>query len=244
MKRKNKGIAVVTGSSSRIGQTIAVALAHAGFHVIVHARVDKTRLEKTQQLVQQAGGECWPVVADFAHPEGVSRFCQQLEGLCDSLEILVHNAGVFPRCGFGATSEALLKATTAVHLHAPHALTGRLLPLLRQGVAPCVIHVTDSFVGHPYPNRAAYFMSKSALQGLTSALAVELAPQIRVNAVAPGIIASEQEKEMPFMKRLQQRIPLRRLGNMHDIAHAVVFLATEAPFITGHVLAVDGGCAA
>ncbi|MEM7496249.1 MAG: SDR family oxidoreductase [Myxococcota bacterium] len=235
------GIALVTGSASRIGQTVAVTLARAGFDVVVHARVHERRLSRTRRLIERTGRQCWAVTADLARPAGPGCLCEQVERLCGSLDVLVHNAGVFPRCEFAATSEALLTETMAVHVHTPHAVTRRLAPLLRRGAAPCVIHVTDGFTRRPYPNRAAYFASKSALRGLTSALVVELAPHIRVNAVAPGIIAAGQEKETAFMRRLRERVPARRLGTMRDVADAVVFLATRAPFITGHVLAVDGG---
>lgn len=235
------GVALVTGAIWRIGQAVAAALARAGFDVVVHARADKKRLDETRRLIERAGGRCWAVAADLARPTGSDHLCEQVERLCGSLDVLVHNAGVFPRCEFATTSEALLAETMAVHVHAPHDVTRRLAPLLRKGSAPCVIHVTDGFARCPYPNRAAYFASKGALQGLTSALAVELAPHIRVNAVAPGIIAAGQEKETAFMRRLRERVPTGRLGTMRDVADAAVFLATHAPFITGQVLTVDGG---
>jgi pteridine reductase len=129
----------------------------------------------------------------------------------------------------------------AVNLDAPFFLTQALLPSLRAAAQPLVVHLTDVGGERAESHFAHYSVSKAALIMLTRALAVELAPHIRVNAVSPGVVAFPESFDAAAREAVLQRVPMGREGSVEDIGRVVVFLAREAPYITGQVVAVDGG---
>lgn len=158
-----------------------------------------------------------------------------------TLDVLVNNAGIYESTPFVRTTRAELARTLAVNLEAPFFLTQALLPLLLAAPAPCVVNVTDVAVRRPYPRYAPYLVSKAGLTMLTKALALELAPRVRVNAVAPGTVAFPEDFDPEKRARILARVPLGREGSPDDIGRAVVFLVRDAPYSTGHVLDVGGG---
>jgi pteridine reductase len=129
----------------------------------------------------------------------------------------------------------------AVNLHAPFFITQGLLPLLNKASAPSVINVVDAMWERPSPYYSHYAVSKAGLAILTKALANELAPKIRVNAVAPGAILLKPPHSQEIEKRIIERIPYQKLGEVNDIAEGVVYLSERAPYTTGHILVTDGG---
>jgi pteridine reductase len=124
---------------------------------------------------------------------------------------------------------------------APFFLTQALLPSLRAGKDPLVVHITDVGGERPVSHYAHYSVSKAGLIMLTRALAVELAPHVRVNAVSPGAVAFPEDFDAAAREAVLKRIPMGREGSVEDIARTIVFLAREAPYLTGQVITVDGG---
>ncbi len=155
--------------------------------------------------------------------------------------MLVLSAANFERVEVDQINDALWDRAMALNLEAPFALTHRALPALRsaRGV---VIFVTCSSATAPYRNYLPYVVSKGALRQLMRTLALELAPEVRVNAVAPGTVLPPEDMTPADVTRLAAKIPLARIGRAEDVADAVVFLA-GATFVTGHEILVDGGIA-
>jgi pteridine reductase len=156
------------------------------------------------------------------------------------LDVLVHNAGLFEKLAFEAIDADRYRRMQAVNVEAPFFLTQALLPALR-AASGVVIHLTDIGGERPIPGYAHYSVSKAALIMLTRALAAELAPSVRVNAVSPGTVIFPEDFDEATRAAFLARIPLGREGDGADVAKAVLFLVRDAPYVTGQVLAVDGG---
>lgn len=238
--------ALVTGGAVRVGREIVLELARAGFDVVVHANTSREAAEDVAREVQRLSRRAYVECVDLAAAEGPETLARRVQSRFDSLDVLVHNAAAYEHAAFEDIRPASFDRMIAVNVRAPFFLTQGLLPTLRASARACVVNVTDAALKRPYSTSHAfahYLASKAALEQLTRAWAVELAPKIRVNAVAPGPVAIGKETSTAERAALLERTPLRREGSVDDVAKAVLYLAT-APFVTGHVLAVDGGMGA
>ena len=239
-------VALVTGASQGIGRATLIALAEAGARVAAAAR-NATKLKEAAEAVAAAGGEALAIPMDVADAEQVKAGFRQTLERFGRLDILVNNAGI-ARDALALRMkpedwEGVLRTN----------LTGAML-CIQQALAPMVrqrsgriINVSSVVAQTGNPGQANYVAAKAGLIGLTKAIAVEVASRnITVNAVAPGFIATQMTDSLPqkLKDELVARIPLGRLGTDRDVAAAIVFLASdEAGYITGHVLAVNGGLA-
>lgn len=234
--------ALVTGAGIRVGRAIALALAEAGYDLILHANRSLDGVEAVAREVRGRGRLARTVAADFSDRQAVRGLAANVIEDGTPLDVLVHNAGLYQAVDFADIDDAAYDRMQAVNLEAPFFLTQALLPVLR--AAPegsLVVHITDiasERVEVPY---AHYTVSKAGLDALTRALAVELAPAIRVNAVAPGTVAFPPGFPAERAQAIRARIPLGREGSPEDIARAVVFLARDGRYITGQTIRVDGG---
>ena len=193
------------------------------------------------------GREARVLVADLSRDEEVDRLAAQVAEAADALEAVVHNAGIYERVPFASIDRARYRRMQAINLEAPFFLTQALLPLLERGERPSVIHVTDIAGERAEPGYAHYAVSKAGLSMLTRSLAVELAPRIRVNAIAPGPIdktggARQLWPTEEAAERLLRHIPLGRFGEPEEVAHAAAYLVSDyAGYVTGECLVMDGG---
>ncbi len=227
-RRAPRRVALVTGAGVRVGNAIARALARRGFGVAAHYRIHRPR------------GFELALEADLALPDGPARLAALVQSRFDRLDLLVNSAAAFDRATVEETDAAVFDAQMELNARAPLLLTKALLPLLRRA-GGSVVNVADVGGGLvPWRGYAAYAASKAALVRLTECLALELAPDVRVNAVAPGTVLWPEGTPAGLRRRLAALIPLRRVGTPEDVADAVLFLA-DAPFVTGAVLPVDGG---
>jgi pteridine reductase len=233
--------ALVTGAGKRLGLEVARRLGRAGFEIIAHVNGSTTGAEELRAELGAEGRRVHVVRADLASAEGQGALVDAARGLTDRVDALVHNAGIFERVPFESIDRERYARMHAINAEAPFFVTQGLLAELRAAPAPCVVHVTDIAAERPIPGYAHYSMSKASLVMLTRALAVELAPHVRVNAVAPGTVMFPDDFDEETRARFLARIPLRREGSAVDIAAAVAYLVGDAPFVTGQVLAVDGG---
>lgn len=227
----------------RLGRATALALARAGYDVIVHANRSRAPAEDVAREVSATGRRAWVEAADLAVVSDVRALASRVASLAPDLALVVHNAGAYEHKAFAEVSPEDLDRMMAVNVRAPFLLTQALLPQLRASGAGCVIHVTDMAVSHAYTTSHAfshYVASKAALDQLTRSLALELGPDVRVNAVAPGPVAMADETTSAERAEILARVPLRREGSPEDVARAVVFLA-QAAYVTGQTLRVDGG---
>lgn len=221
-------VALVTGAGVRVGEAVARDLARHGWRVAAHYRSHRPRA---------------PLVAlqaDLALPDGPAALARAFRARFDRLDLLVCSASGFEARSLASTDAAAFDAQMDLNARAPLLLARALAPLLRRS-AGSIVNVADVGGGLvAWKGFAAYAASKAALVRLTECLALELAPKVRVNAIAPGTVLWPERYQASQRKDLARRIPLGRAGTPGDVAAAVRYLA-DAPFVTGAVLPVDGG---
>ncbi len=231
-----RGIAVVTGGSGLIGRALAAALAREGYEVVVHHHRAADAAEAVVEAIVARGGAARAVCADLRAAEGVGHL---LAGL-DEIHLLVHALGAYERAGLDETTDELLDEMISLNLAAPLRVTRDALPCLRAAGGQ-VVWLLDIAADQLWRDHAAYAASKAAARHATRCLALELAPRVRVNGVAPGLVEGATGVDDATFATLEQRIPLGRAATPEEIASAVVLLARSPTPITGQILAVDGG---
>lgn len=233
--------AFITGAGIRIGSAVARALARAGYDLALHANRSVKPLEALGEELRGLGRQVSLYTADLSEPGQVEALGARVRADHPSLDVLVHNAGLYERVAFESITREQYRTMLAVNLEAPFFLTQALLPSLRAAAQPLVVHLTDIGGERAESHFAHYSVSKAGLIMLTRALAVELAPHVRVNAISPGTVAFPEHFDEAAREAILRRIPMGREGSVEDVARVVLFLAREAPYLTGQVLAVDGG---
>jgi pteridine reductase len=233
----NGQVALVTGAAKRIGRAIALALAEAGADVAVHYRRTQREAEELCERIRERGRRAWAVQADLESPVAAETLFSRVAESAGAVDLLVNNASVFPEDTVLDFTPEQLHACVAVHSVAPLLLARRMAA---QGRPGCIVNLLDARVVDYDRLHAAYHLSKRMLMSLTSMLALELAPGIRVNAVAPGLILPPEGKPDDYLERLAHTNPLNAYGDPEDIASAVLFLV-QSRFVTGQVIYVDGG---
>jgi NAD(P)-dependent dehydrogenase (short-subunit alcohol dehydrogenase family) len=241
-------IVLITGASRGIGRGIARAVASQGDHVVVNYRADRGGAEETLRLIQQEDeGTASAVQADVGLINDGQRLVEEVESRIGPIAVLVNNAAAFDRRGFLEVDPEAFDRSFAVNVRGLFFLSqaaARRMVTRRQGA---IINLSSILAQTAVPFRTVYCATKGAVESLTKAMALDLAPYgIRVNTVAPGFIDTQALRDgLPgggFVDRVARYTPLGRLGRPEDIARAVVYLASEeASYITGQVLNVDGG---
>ena len=247
MRLENK-VAVVTGSSSGIGEAIALAFAREGAAVVVNYSRHEDAAQKVLQKVEAAGGKGLVVGADVSDPKEVEAMVQQAVGTLDRLDIMVNNAGMERKMPFLQTPFEVWQETIAVNL------TGAWLgcqaaakQMVAQGEGGRIINVSSVHEDLAMPTNSPYCATKGGVRMLMRTLAVELAPHdITVNNIAPGAIETPMdaplEQNPDEMKELLSEIPLGRMGKPEEVANLALFLASDdSSYVTGSTLFVDGG---
>lgn len=235
-------VALVTGAARRVGAAIARRLHAAGACVVIHyrgAEPDAMRLETELNAVRR--DSALRLKGDLLAPIAPQALVGAALERWKRLDLLVNNASTFYGTALGAIEAAQWEELIGSNLRAPLFLAQTAAPHLAASRG-AIVNIVDIHAERPLKGYLVYSVAKAGLAALTRALALELAPEVRVNAVAPGAIVWPEDGQ--FDPRERERIvattPLGRTGAPEDIAHAVHYLAT-APFVTGHVLAVDGG---
>lgn len=230
--------ALVTGAAKRLGRAIAVALAGEGVSVAVHYRSSAAEAQATTQELRGTGVGAWPVQADLAEPDQAAGLLDRAAQAAGApIDILVNSAGIFaPSRVLDFTHDELAR-NVQVNALAPLALCRALA---EQGRPGQVVNMLDCKIVECDAEHAAYHLSKRMLFTLTRMLALELAPQVRVNAVAPGLILPPPGEDESYLDAMAHTNPLHRHGAPGDIVRAVLFLLRSG-FVTGQVIYVDGG---
>ena len=247
MRLDNK-VTVVTGSSSGIGEAIALAFAANGAAVVVNYSRHEDAAQKVLERIEGAGGKGLVVGADVSDPKEVEAMVQQATDAFGRLDIMVNNAGMEHKMPFLETPFEVWQETIAVNL------TGAWLgcqaaakQMVAQGEGGRIINVSSVHEDLAMPTNAPYCATKGGVRMLMRTLAVELAPhKITVNNIAPGAIETPMdaplEQNPDEMKELLSEIPLGRMGKPEEVANLALFLASDdSSYVTGSTLFVDGG---
>ena len=235
---------LVTGGARRIGAAIARALHAAGARVAIHCNRSRAEADAlARELDSSRAGSCIVVQADLLDLAALPRLVEDAAKGLGRLDGLVNNASSFYATPFAKIGEREWQDLMGTNLRAPLFLAQAAASRLRE-TKGAIVNIIDIHAERPLPNFLVYTVAKSALAGLTRALAVELGPDVRVNGVAPGAILWPDEGEhfaAAERRRITRQTPLERIGTPGDIAGAVKYLLFDAPFVTGQILAVDGG---
>ncbi len=232
-------MALVTGAGRRVGRAIALALAARGMHVVVHYHGSSEGADETVRLIRQLGGTADGIQADLRDVSGGDSLIDRSIETAGRLDALVNSAAVMLRTPVGETSAAEWDAMFSLNVRAPYFLAQRAAPALRASRGS-VVNIADLAAYETWPAYVPHGVTKAAIVQMTRGLAHALAPEVRVNAVAPGVVLLPDGWSDADAERLRSTTPLRRLGTPEDVAGAVVFLI-DADYITGEVIKVDGG---
>lgn len=231
--------ALVTGGARRLGRAIALALAGAGAHVTIHVHHSFAAGEATVRDLQALGSDAGMVQGDLADTGEAERIVDLAIARRGCLDLLVNNAGAWGATPVGATTAERWDELFDTNLRGMYFATQRAAPALRE-TGGSVVNIADVGAFRPWRNHAPYLATKGGVVTLTYALARDLAPEVRVNAVAPGPVLLPDDWSAEQGRTLAKATLLKRVGRPEDIGQAVVYLATAA-YVTGVVLPVDGG---
>jgi pteridine reductase len=240
MRLSGKNV-LVTGGARRVGRAIVEELAARGARMIVHHAHSATEAaELARALDGTSGGAPVVVQADLRAPDGARQLIDAAVAACGRIDALVNSAAVYGRTPIASTDDAAWEATwsemMALNLAAPARLVRAALP---HGLSS-VVNIVDVAAWQPWPRWSIYSTSKAALLHLTKCLAVELAPSVRVNAVAPGTVLWPEDWDEARRAQQAAKIPLGRAGEPADVASAVAWLLEES-YVTGACIPIDGG---
>ena len=236
-------VALITGAARRIGASITKELRGAGWRVLIHCRgsVDAAHALATEREATRPQST-HVLQADLADARALQQLARQAHVQWGRLDALINNASVYYPTPFGQINAVQFDDLVASNLRAPLLLTQACAPLMNDGAA--VVNIVDALARQPARDFAPYHAAKAGLWTLTEAMALELAPRIRVNGVAPGHMLWPEYAELDDeqQRRELSRVPLGRLGGAQEIARGVRFLLSDdASYMTGAVLPVDGG---
>jgi len=231
--------ALVTGAARRIGAAIAERLHARGCTVIIHFHGSEAAARALAMRLNDSRPDSAHLAqADLTDPEGPHQLAARVRNLTPRLALLVNNASRFYATDMGAVSLEQWRDLMGSNLRGPFFLTQSLLDELRDGA---IVNILDIHARRPMSGHAVYSVAKAGLEMMTMALARELAPHTRVNGVAPGAILWPENEPVLDPQVILSRVAMRRMGTPEDIAGAVAYLGLDADYVTGQVLAVDGG---
>lgn len=236
-------VALITGGAKRVGAAITEALHQHGYRIIIHCRHSRHEaVALAEYLNHQRPDSARVLQADLSQHQEVIQLAERAMEAFGRLDALINNASSFYATPVELADETDWDALFSSNAKAPYFLSCALANELRQQQGS-IINISDIYARHPLKQFSIYSMAKAANEMMTKALAIELAPSVRVNGIAPGAImwpeseSSNTEKQ----KNIVEKIPLARIGDTSDIAKAVLFLLNQAPYMNGQILTLDGG---
>ncbi len=232
-------VALVTGAARRLGRAIALTLAAEGADVVLH--VHSSSGEDLAREIATMGRQAWRVRADLSCPAEAYRLSRTVETLTGRVDILVNNAAVFFPTPLPTLTVHTWQTVLHTNLTAPFVLSLLLGRAMRERGMGKIIQLGDWSGKRPLPGYLSYCVSKGGVLALTQVLAKALAPQVQVNAVAPGPVLPPDDYTATARRALIGHTPLKRLGQVGDVARAVRFLITAGDFVTGAIYLADGG---
>lgn len=232
--------ALVTGGGVRLGKGIALALASQRVRVVVHYNRSGSGAEDTVKQIRALGGKAVAVQADLGLPGMASDLIHRAVAAMGPLDFLINSAALFGADSAGPMTEASWDELFAVNLKAPFFLSLEFAAQVGRERRAQIINIADASVGRPAAARLIYRLTKASLVHLTKDLAIALAPNIQVNAIAPGAILPPVGEGQAYMEELAKNIPALRVGSPEELAKALVYLL-HSDFVTGEIIYVSGG---
>jgi NAD(P)-dependent dehydrogenase (short-subunit alcohol dehydrogenase family) len=233
--------ALVTGAARRVGRAIALALAGRGADVVLHYNTSSSEVRAAAEGVERLGRRAVTFRADLARPEEVEALADRAVQQFGAIDVLVNSAALFYRTPLEKLTWEEWEQFLRVNLTGPFLLAKRLGLLMKQRGEGKVVNIADIAGIRPWAEFLPYCVSKGALITLTQGLAKALAPEVQVNAVAPGSVLLPEEYGDKEREAIVRATPLKRIGDPSDVAQTVLFLVEGPDFITGQVVVVDGG---
>jgi NAD(P)-dependent dehydrogenase (short-subunit alcohol dehydrogenase family) len=239
MSPAGKGIktALITGGGHRIGREIALRLAEAGYAIALHCHASRKKAQQADALIRKRGGQCHIFTCNFLHREQVFQLMSQVKTVFSRIDVMINNASVFEPSSLVSARGEPRERQGVIHLLAPYLLMGEFARSFSRGH---IINILDTHIMDNKTSHLAYLLTKKALADLTRLAAVELAPGIRVNGVAPGLILPPESQDKSYLSRLTGRIPLKRKGHPRQVCQAIMSLI-DNDYLTGQIIFVDGG---
>lgn len=240
--RHERPVVLITGAGKRVGAVIARTLHAAGYDLALHYRRAAAEAELlAASLERQRPDSTYTVQTELADIDALPGMVQRVLGRFGRLDGLVNNASAFFPTPIGTATTAQWNELFASNAQAPFFLVQAAVPALREGQG-AIVNLVDIYAERPLANHPLYCMAKAALAAMTRSLAMDLGPEVRVNGVAPGAVMWPSDgKPYDDQQAMLARTPLKRAGSPDDVAGAVLWLLRDAPFVTGQIIAVDGG---
>jgi pteridine reductase len=232
-------VALVTGAGVRVGRAIAVALGAEGMRVAVHYHASSDGARETAAEITAAGGTAEIVDGDLTRVAMCERLIDDVVERFGELHLLVNSAAIMMHTPVGSVTADDWERMYALNVRAPFFLTQHAAPSLRS-VHGSVVNIADMAAFETWKGYVPHGMTKAAVVQMTRALAHALAPEVRVNGIAPGVVLLPENFNAEQEEHLRSTTPLKRLGTPEDVAQAVIYLA-KAEYVTGEIIRVDGG---
>src|SRR5512144_2599343 len=229
-------VAVVTGGGRGLGRALVRALAAEGADVAFSYRESRKGALEEAEEIRGRGRRAFTAPADARAPGELAAFVDEAAAVLGGIDFLVNNVGVFRRIPPEELTEEALDEAFDVNVKAAVMASRAACPHIRKRGGGAIVNVSSLGAARPWPSHLAYCASKAALEMATRCLALALAPEVRVNAVAPGVLDPPGAEDA-----VRRRIPAGRFGTHQEAVDAVLFLLAGGPYTTGHVLRVDGG---
>lgn len=236
-KTQHRGTALVTGGARRIGQAVALELASLGFDIALHYHHSKEQAELSAVEIRQKGVRCELFPCDLSDERQTSYLISKVFQKFPDLNLLVNSASIFERSKFTIKDLKLFNDHFAVNLRAPFILSCEFFRLCKKGQ---IINLLDTNIVKNKTSQPAYLLTKKSLSDMTKLAALEFAPHIRVNGIAPGLILPAKGDTAESLDRMAQKIPLQRKGDLFTMTQSVKFLI-ENDYLTGQIIFNDGG---
>ncbi len=240
--RHERPVALVTGAGKRVGAVIARTLHAAGYDLALHCRRSVAEAEALAAELEHARADSTLVLqAELADPHALPALVDTALARYERLDALVNNASAFHPTPVGSATVAQWNELFASNAQAPFFLAQAAAPALRAARGG-IVNIVDIYAERPLADHPIYCMAKAALAAMTRSLALDLAPDVRVNGVAPGAVLWPSDgKPYADQQAMLARTPLGRACSPEDVAGAVLWLLRDAPYVTGQIIRVDGG---
>lgn len=234
---QGRPVALVTGGAVRLGKAIVLALARDGYDIALHYHQSHDEARRTLTEIQACGAQGHVFTQDLSRADDLHDFMREVFDSCPRLSVLVNSASAYTQANLRETDPALFDGQMAVNLRAPVFLTQAFAQCVGEGQ---VINILDNKIFANQYQYTAYLLAKKGLADFTRMAALELAPRIRVNGVAPGVVLPASTRSSEYLDWRVQGIPLQRQGGVDHVTQAVLSLLKN-DFMTGQILVVDGG---